>query len=41
MMAKDTWEDLGSTLYEYLNDLDKARNTDWGSIFPEIKELYE
>jgi hypothetical protein len=41
MMAKDTWEDLGSTLYEYLNDLDKARSTNWGSIFPEIKKLYE
>ena len=41
MMAKDTWEELGPTLYEYLSDLDNARNTDWRSIFPEIKELYE
>lgn len=41
MMAKDTWEELGPTLYNYLNDLDAARNTDWKSIFPEIKELYE
>jgi hypothetical protein len=41
MMDKDTWGDLGPTLYNYLNDLDMARNTDWKSIFPEIKELYE
>ena len=41
MMAKDTWEELGPTLYNYLNDLDTARNTNWRSVLPEIKELYD
>ena len=29
MFEKDGWSDNGDILINYLNDLDKARNTNW------------
>ena len=41
MMEQELWEQHGQVLHSYLNDLDLARHTDWKTIFPEIKELYD
>ena len=40
MMDKDLWNEQGDVLYNYLNDLDKARNTNWRNTLPEIAELW-
>ncbi len=39
MVERDYWEELGDTLYEYLEDLDLARQTNWREDLPEIAEL--
>ena len=40
MMDKDLWQEQGDILYNYLNDLDKARKTNWRKTLPEIAELW-
>ena len=32
MIEKDYWEELGDTFYEYLEDLDFARKTNWRKV---------
>ena len=41
MTETDLWSELGDTLHNYLNDLDKARKTDWKKALPEIAELWQ
>ena len=41
MIERDYWEELGDTLYEYLEDLDLARQTNWREDLPEIAELWQ
>ena len=40
MSNEHTWEKYNKTLYNYLNDLDKARATNWRKVLPEIAELW-
>ena len=40
MDQRDSWRELGGVLYNYLEDLDRARGTDWRKILPEIAELW-
>lgn len=41
MMEDDLWDKHKYTLFNYLEDLDKLRNTNWRKSLPEIAELYE
>ena len=41
MIERDYWEELGDTLYEYLEDLDLARKTNWRKVLPEIAEIWQ
>jgi len=41
MMDKDLWSTHKDILYNYLNDLDTARKTNWRRVLPEIAQLYE
>ena len=41
MIEKDYWEELGDTFYEYLEDLDLARKTNWRKVLPEIAEIWQ
>ena len=40
MNQKDLWKDYKLTLYNYLEDLDKARGTNWRDVLPEISNLW-
>lgn len=37
MMEKDLWEEQNNTLFNYLDDLDIARNCDWQTSFKEME----
>jgi MoaA/NifB/PqqE/SkfB family radical SAM enzyme len=37
MIEKDLWEEQNTTLFNYLNDLDRARKCDWRTSFKEMK----
>ena len=41
MIKKSTWQEYGSTLQNYLNDLDTSRGTQWKKALPEIAELWQ
>ena len=41
MQKKSTWQKYGSTLQNYLNDLDTSRGTQWKKALPEIAELWQ
>ena len=41
MNAKHIWEQYGQTLYNYLEDLNQARQTNWKNTLPEIADLWK
>ena len=41
MQKKSTWQEYGSTLQNYLNDLDRSRGTQWKKALPEMAELWQ
>ena len=41
MNQRDIWSEHGQTLYNYLEDLDQARKTNWRQVLPELVELWD
>ena len=41
MNEKSTWNEYNQTLYNYLEDLDQARKTNWRKVLPEIAGLWK
>ena len=41
MNQKDLWSSHNQILYNYLEDLDRARGTKWKKVLPEIAELWK
>lgn len=41
MFEDNLWEEYHKVLFNYLEDLDRARKTDWKKVLPEIAELYK
>ena len=41
MNTRQLWDEQGSILYNYLEDLDRARQTNWRKILPEIADLWK
>ncbi len=41
MSEKNSWGRLGPVLFNYLEDLDRARGTNWRQTLPEIAELFD